>query len=82
MKLSFWNETQFNVLMFCIFLNVSNFYLCVLENKQKIKKNYQMCVLENIWETIEWNRKKENKCIIRNVRKLFKYQIIRWLKDN
>jgi len=35
--------------------------------KIKILKNYQMCVLETIWETIEWNCTKENKCIIKGM---------------
>jgi len=26
-----------------------------------------MCVLETIWEIIEWNRKKKNKCIINGI---------------
>jgi len=38
------------------------------KNKQQkiIKKlwNYEICVLETIWETIEWNRIKKNKYII------------------
>jgi len=52
--------------------------------KIKILKNYQMCVLEIIWETIEWNHTKENNYIIkdmikwkilyRDLKKLFKYE--------
>jgi len=26
-----------------------------------------MCVLETIWEIIEWNRTKENKCITKGM---------------
>jgi len=30
-------------------------------------KNYQMCVLETIWEIIKWNCTKKNKCIIKSM---------------
>jgi len=60
------------------------------KNKQQIKilKNYQMCVLETISETIKRNHTKQNKYIIkgmiyekysRYLRKLFKYQHSPWL---
>jgi len=35
--------------------------------KIKILKNYQMCVLETIWETMEWNHMKENNYIIKGM---------------
>jgi len=35
--------------------------------KIKILKYYQMCVLETIWETIEWNHTKENNYIIKDM---------------
>jgi len=35
-----------------------------ITNKNILKKD-QMCVLETIWKTIEWNRTKKNKCIIK-----------------
>jgi len=50
-----------------------------------------MCVLETIWETIEWNRTKKNKYIMKgmikwkilwDLRKLFKYQPTQWLRNN
>jgi len=32
----------------------------------KMLKNYQMYVSETIWESIEWNCTKKNKCIIKD----------------
>jgi len=49
-----------------------------------------MCVLEKIWETIEWNHTKWNKYIIKNMmkkyfrdlRKFFEYHHNQWLRNN
>jgi len=48
-----------------------------------------MCILEIIWDTMKWNRTIELKCkgyedekYLRHLRKLFKYQPSRWLRDN